>query len=164
MPARISIKIGPHLPGVLEPGRLERAFATTFGRGVFEVAETGAAEVREQTPVGVSGILRASIGARVPMDTLVDFRVQGVIFSGAHAPYAEAVERGTRPHWAPIAPLKLWAQRVLGNERAAYAIQRSIARHGTRARKMFARVEALLPARLQARMQRAAADFVAALR
>lgn len=41
------------------------------------------------------------------------------------------VRMGTRPHWAPIGPLKLWAAVKLGDERAAYPVQRSIATKGT---------------------------------
>lgn len=41
------------------------------------------------------------------------------------------VRMGTRPHWAPIGPLKRWAAVKLGDENAAYPVQRSIAEHGT---------------------------------
>jgi len=47
------------------------------------------------------------------------------------AKHAIFVRRGTRPHWAPIAPLKRWAAIKLGDPDAAYAVQRSIAKHGT---------------------------------
>src|SRR5262245_50297061 len=96
-----------------------------------------AAEVRQRTPVGVTGILRASITARVTTGTSLSAAIRGEVFSSSQAPYAPYVEYGTGPHWAPIGPLLLWARRVLGNERAAYAVQRAIARRGTRARHMF---------------------------
>ena len=38
---------------------------------------------------------------------------------------------GTRPHWAPIGPLKRWAAVKLNDEDAAYAVQWSIATEGT---------------------------------
>jgi len=41
------------------------------------------------------------------------------------------VRMGTRPHWAPIGPLKRWAAAKLGDENLAYPVQWSIARHGT---------------------------------
>jgi hypothetical protein len=41
------------------------------------------------------------------------------------------VRMGTRPHWAPIGPLKRWAAVKLGDEKAAYPVQRSIAKYGT---------------------------------
>lgn len=48
----------------------------------------------------------------------------------AHAPYSEAMEYGTRPFYAPIAPLKEWARRKLGDENAAWAIRAKIAKVG----------------------------------
>ncbi len=53
--------------------------------------------------------------------------------------YARPVETGTKPHTPPIEPLKLWAKRKLGDERAAYAVQKAIQRRGTRGAHMFAK-------------------------
>lgn len=50
---------------------------------------------------------------------------------GPTAKHAQIVRTGTRPHWVPIEPLKRWAYWKLGDENAAYAVQRSIAKHGT---------------------------------
>lgn len=50
---------------------------------------------------------------------------------GPTAPHAKAVRTGSRPHWAPIGPLKEWARWKLGDESAAYAVQKSIAKKGT---------------------------------
>ena len=55
------------------------------------------------------------------------------------SPYAMAVEKGSRPHWAPIGPLLLWAKRKTGSERAAYVAQRAIAKRGTKGWHMFER-------------------------
>ena len=49
------------------------------------------------------------------------------------AKHSEAMEYGTKPYWMPIDPLKEWARRKLGDEKAAYAIQKSIAKKGIRA-------------------------------
>jgi hypothetical protein len=51
----------------------------------------------------------------------------------AEAPYAEEVEFGSFPHHVPIKPLKEWAKQKLGDEGAAYAVQKKIAEKGTRA-------------------------------
>ncbi len=56
--------------------------------------------------------------------------------------YAQPVEYGSRPHFPPLAPLVLWAQRKLqlgpkDARRAAHAIARSIARRGTRPARML---------------------------
>jgi hypothetical protein len=58
-------------------------------------------------------------------------RDDGSVVWGYNAEYARWVELGSNPHWAPIEPLKGWARRVLGNESAAYAVQRKIAQEGT---------------------------------
>ena len=41
------------------------------------------------------------------------------------------VRTGTRPHWAPIGPLKRWAAAKLGDEQLAYPVQWSIKEFGT---------------------------------
>ncbi|MEI6221183.1 MAG: hypothetical protein WCP97_00565 [bacterium] len=52
--------------------------------------------------------------------------------------YAAPIEDGSRPHWAPIEPLKIWAKQHGMKENAAYAIQKKIAKNGTKARPFFA--------------------------
>lgn len=49
------------------------------------------------------------------------------------------VRMGTRPHWAPIGPLKRWAAAKLGSEKAGYMVQRSIAKHGTSVWQLYTR-------------------------
>ena len=61
---------------------------------------------------------------------------------GPSARYGLYVERGTRPHWPPRAPLEGWARR---HGVPVFVVQRAIARKGTRARPF------LLPAFLQER-------------
>lgn len=41
------------------------------------------------------------------------------------------VRMGTRPHWAPSAPIRAWATWKLGDESATWPVLRSIAQHGT---------------------------------
>ena len=50
---------------------------------------------------------------------------------GPSVAYGLYVERGSRPHWAPVAQLRGWARR---HGVSPYAVQRAIARKGTRAR------------------------------
>lgn len=50
---------------------------------------------------------------------------------GPTAKQREVIRTGARPHYAPIGPLKKWAQWKLGDETLAYPIQKSIARYGT---------------------------------
>lgn len=49
---------------------------------------------------------------------------------GYRANHAWPTEEGTAPFWPPIEPLLGWADRVLGDEGAAYAIQQKIAKYG----------------------------------
>ena len=48
----------------------------------------------------------------------------------SNALYSEAMEYGTRPFYAPIAPLKEWARLKLGDESIGYAVQKKIAKTG----------------------------------
>ena len=78
----------------------------------------------ELTDVRYTGALEASFVVEVDSATL-----KAQIYPQAkHAMY---VRMGTKPHWAPIGPLKLWAAAKLGDEKLAYPVQRSIATHGT---------------------------------
>jgi hypothetical protein len=102
--------------------------------------------VKENTPVGVFGDagLRGSIFGEVREDD--PLTLLGVVSSPL--PYAEAVELGTKPHTPPIAPLILWAERVLGLSdtaddkaatKAAYAVRGAIRERGTGGKYMFRR-------------------------
>ena len=55
------------------------------------------------------------------------------------AKHAIYVRTGTRPHWAPIGPLLDWAADKLKNRKAGYAVQRSIAAHGTSVWQLYTR-------------------------
>jgi len=123
---------------------------------VRAIVEDVASEARSRTPVN-TGVLRASIATDVTTGTSLSAAIRGKVFTGAQAPYAPYVEEGTAPHWAPIGPLLLWARRVLGNERAAYAVQRAIARRGTRGRHMFRDALAAVRPRMEGMLQQAMA-------
>ena len=123
---------------------------------VRAIVEDVASEARSRTPVN-TGVLRASIATDVTTGTSLSAAIRGTVFTGAQAPYAPYVEEGTAPHWALIGPLLLWARRVLGNERAAYAVQRAIARRGTRGRHMFRDALAAVRPRMEGMLQQAMA-------
>ena len=95
-------------------------------------------EVKDRAPTSGAGTLRDSIGA-LPVEIGGTAITGGV---GTSLSYAAAVELGSKPHWAPIAPLQEWVQRKLGlsgeeAETAALAIQRKIGHHGTKGHFMF---------------------------
>jgi len=88
---------------------------------IHDAAQAGFAESQAQVP-RARGELKAS-GSLLR-------RRDGATF-GYRAEHARYVEGGTAPHWPPIAPLKEWSRIVLGDEDAAYAVQRKIADKGT---------------------------------
>lgn len=106
------------------------------------------AMVSARTPVNY-GMLRSSISFPTGFDkqgSILD-TLRGIVGAGemsgasgtSTATYVDYVEKGTRPHWAPIGPLKLWAIRKFGDERIAYMVQRKIAARGTEGAHMFQR-------------------------
>ena len=99
------------------------------------------AKAIQEAPQGATGLLQKSIQAQATK-THGD-KVTGGIETAN--PYAAAVEYGTRPHFPPVAPLKLWVKAKLGitNEAeitsAAYGIARKISKHGTKPQKFIER-------------------------
>ena len=91
-----------------------------------------------RTPSGATGFLRQ--GVTYERKFAGSEGASGRVgFTGPGSAYAEAVEFGARPHWPPIAPIRHWAQRVLGDASAAYPIAAAIAKRGTPAQKMVER-------------------------
>lgn len=84
------------------------------------------AEMRREAPVGVTGDLRRT--------THYVFQGDMAVVVEPTANYAEDVEKGTSPHWVAVegkdSPLARWAAQKGINP---YAVQRSIAKKGTKA-------------------------------
>jgi hypothetical protein len=97
-------------------------------RGMERAADAGFAVAWDEAPSGATNTLKHSGKEPAWMgDTLL---------WGFTADHARYVEEGTAPHWIPVSAmpeLKLWARRVLGDEGAAWAVRRGIAREGTKA-------------------------------
>jgi hypothetical protein len=122
--------------------------------------------IKSLAPVGVTGLMRGSFMSDVQ-------RVPGgiAIEVGTPVEYGPYVEFGTKPHWAPIDPLKRWVERKIqphvlavgvsfesgkavptrkgtrvlrgdARQRAvmsvAYAVQKAIARRGTKGQFIMA--------------------------
>lgn len=110
-----------------------------LGLAVDEAAMLLTREVKEATPTGVGGLLRASI-TQERRDT--DEATAAAVFSPLN--YAAAVELGTKPHRAPIEPLQDWVRARISLdpgqtvEGVAWAIWGKIAAHGTKPAAMFA--------------------------
>lgn len=158
---RYKVTLDP-LP-LFQAGQYEMILTQEVSKTVTAVVETIADEARQRTPVGVSGILRASIATRVTAGTPVGTLVQGQVFTGQQAPYAQYVEEGTKPHWPPRAPIELWAQRVLGNAKLWYVVARAISRRGTRGRFMFRDAFNAVQGRIQPALDAAVARAAARL-
>lgn len=77
-------------------------------------------------PVKFKGRMEQSVGWGIQKEPPIY-----TLTVGPTAAHRVFVRFGTRPHWAPIGPLKEWAKVKLGSENAAYGVQRSIAHHGT---------------------------------
>lgn len=114
---------------------------------MIESGQLLTAAVAGRTPVNF-GTLRQSIQfptgfatEGTPSTALTGIIRAGAVSIAGTSPrvYANYVEFGTRPHWAPIAPLKLWAIRKFGDERMAYVAQQRIAFIGTQPVEMFKR-------------------------
>ena len=89
-----------------------------------DVGEFTQGEAARLAPEGVTRRLRESHVFEIesgPTPLWVEVRPE--------SPYAAAVHEGSRPHWAPIAALRPWAEAKGINP---YAVQRSIARKGTK--------------------------------
>ncbi len=120
-------------------------------------------EVKEKTPSSApSGDLGGASGLKGSIISEQSVGPEGVIgMVGSPRAYAIPVELGTKPHWAPIQPLKDWV-RVKFNvseekevNSIAYAIQGGIAQHGTRAFGMFHRTFAHRAHDIEARFAQA---------
>ena len=84
----------------------------------------------EKVPVD-TGLLKTSINLFPKSEGHTWYELSDGVDYGIH------VEYGTRPHWAPIQPLKEWSKRVLGDESAGYAVQHKIAVKGVEAQPFF---------------------------
>lgn len=104
-------------------------------RSVNSMFETA---IRKNTSRGATGILQGSVFEEI---TGTPVSLTGTIgYDKAQALYGAPVDLGSRPHFPPVAPLKLWVRRVIGVSSAkevssiAWAIAVNISRHGTKAK------------------------------
>jgi len=128
---------GPLMEGK-GPGILQRELDNVMTQAVALLER----EVKKLTPVGAfgaqGGLLGSVAGEVKGRGTKA---VKGVVMS-AHK-YAEAVEKGTRPHFPPVDPVQLWVRKKLQIEgeresrQVAFKIAKYISRHGTKGQHMF---------------------------
>lgn len=94
-----------------------------------------------------TGRLRASITPEVRSGTDT---VEGIV--GSNVTYAPFVEFDTRPHWPPIAALRVWAERHHAN---AFLVARAISRHGTIGKHYLQKAFDANKDKIEARFQKA---------
>lgn len=113
-------------------GKLE----TELKKGIKQAGVIALENEKKEAPVGVSGYLRKSIRMRLENGGL-----RAVIQPGLSekVEYAEVVHEGGKPRYVSVrkgSALRLWAERRGINP---YALQKSIAKHGTKANKYVER-------------------------
>jgi len=67
----------------------------------------------------------------------IEYKLGGNFVQFTMADYGVYVEKGTKPHWAPIAPFKKWAKARGLSEKRAYATRGAIAKFGTKPHPFF---------------------------
>ncbi len=161
--AKITTKMKIRGQILTKPGKSIKIIVDKYTSAFKESMKTLRDLVRENTPIGASGILRASTQVEMgPGLTLKPYGSSGGggILEGAVASrggpslyqspfgapfcgYGLAVELGTKPHWPPSEAIKGWVFAVLqpatffDRIRWVYFVQRHIGKTGTHARHMF---------------------------
>lgn len=108
---------------------VERAFRRTM----LEIEGDVIIEI-EKLDIQVTGDLKKDVNSEV---TASGWDIRGSIGNALH--YAPYVHEGTKPHWAPIDPLRVWVKMKTGLrgedvDRTARRVQAAIAAKGTRPR------------------------------
>jgi hypothetical protein len=129
----VSYGIQAEIIGVKELAQATADAAKQSGKIISEFLNDTAREVvsslQDVTPTGATAHLRQSMHAEFATPA------KQTAIVGTNVKYAPFVEYGTKPHRPPTGPnssLRLWARRKLGDEKAVYAIARSIAARGTK--------------------------------
>lgn len=109
----------------LEMERLERV-----QEALFEAAEAGVPVIAKAAPVDMGEVRRSAHAEHMGVGAariLID------------APHAGIAELGSRPHWAPLAPLVAWVARHQKFFRSGWRLQRRIKRDIARVDKQLKR-------------------------
>ncbi|MEP0004579.1 MAG: hypothetical protein ABJ387_03500 [Balneola sp.] len=97
-----------------------------------------AVDYLERKNINMDGDIMKSVQAEVEK-LKDDFRLQ----FGANVRHAIYVHEGTKPHWAPVKPIRQWVHKKLnlrGKElkNVTFLVRRKIAREGTKAKPFLA--------------------------
>ncbi|WP_241473768.1 HK97 gp10 family phage protein [Mycolicibacterium neoaurum] len=124
----------------IAPQKVRSRIINTLLLGAIETQR----ELRIAAPVGVTADLRKSVKYEVNEGDL-SAKI------GPTAKYADPIEFGSRPHWVSVAagsPLRDWADAKGINP---YAVQRSIAKKGTKAHPFVKPTHTLMEPRISRR-------------
>ncbi len=130
-----SIKL--HVPKnvrALQPTGVE-TYRAAISVALKELLPRAKALAQVETPVGATGDLVKNI---LTSTTATTAKLEWI------SSHAMSVQYGSKAHWAPIAPLRLWVQKVLGssNRDLPYKLQALIAKKGTKPQKFLQRARA----------------------
>ena len=108
-------------------GKTKTMVKPIIASGLNQISMSIKQKAKENAPVAFGG-LKQGIS-----HTVNKSKLEGIVWSKKN--YGIFVERGTRPHFPPITPIKKWTARVLHNPSpaVAWAVARKIAREGTEA-------------------------------
>lgn len=132
----------------IQPSRLLGSPSHTLMANIGAAARD---DIRDETPVGVTGDLKASIDFQIDSASVSEW-----VRVGSNLDYATYVHEGTRPHWPPIAAITPWA---LMKGIPPGALAASIARKGTRANPFVKRGFAQTESRMGYLLNRMARDI-----
>lgn len=140
--------------------REHAAIARAQRAAVEEGAAYFAGKLAQNTPKGATGKARQSV--TWDFQPSIGDAVRGLVYyMEPPGSYIAFPDQGTRPHFPPIAPIRYWAQRVLGDASLAYPIALAIAKRGTKAQRFLERTFAQEEGATVKIMQNAAARSLA---
>ena len=102
-----------------------------FGGAMEEAVLLTQTNIELRTPVDTDN-LRGKIAGQTLRGGSAGTVIRGIVSDNAI--YGEAVEKGSKPHFPPIAAIEGWAKRHGANP---YLVARAISKRGTKARHMF---------------------------
>ena len=147
------ISIDTKFTGPIYNGKYRNIMRQEYRRAVTELVIVGETIVSENTPVGVTGQLRAGVTGKV-----ITHNLGVVIETGPGAKYVDAVEGGRSPgRFPPVDAIMLWVKRKLrvppGKLKSvAFLVGRKIAKKGIKGKHMFRKAEAKMVGRIKRRI------------
>lgn len=110
---------------------IEQPLREKLDNVLFEISNKLINNIKEEIPKNTG---RASQSFQI-----LSHKKDGYVI-GTPLGYPTAIQKGSKPHWVPIEPLKRWVRLKLGaDESVAYAVQKKIANEGIEPNKFMDR-------------------------